>query len=723
MNNWLSLHQHLLALKHRQLVLLIGDDSWAQAELNKQLKECAFSENKVAVYDEKKLFMKSQRVVVDNKNYRHYLGAEFQQFIYIGDDIIPDVFAAMAGTVVAGGLIILVINSLPIASESVSNKLIGNHSTNKDSLYARRFYQLLIEDNNVEIVRQYGKLSPELTTYENLSKVSNDKLNTEDNAYKVSSPLRYHSITKDQEIAVEAIAHVVTGHRNRPVVLTADRGRGKSATLALACIHLIKKQQQSLNIVIVAPKLTALHSFFSQFSSFLPEAAINKSSVSYQDSTINFLPIDVVLAQKPLVNLLIIDEAASIPLYLLAQLFSVYHRLVFSSTLHGYEGAGRGFAIKFDSILKNQKQQANYINLTVPIRWAENDPVEQTIFDTCLLNAELPLIKGDINDYSALTYSILNKATLLNNEMLLRDVFAILVTAHYQTTPNDLKQILDNPAISLMVLMCKQKPIAVALIIKEGDLEKSVVDEIKQGKRRVKDHFIPQALLNHTGFSNAFDFSYWRIMRIAVHPKMQQQGIGQYFLTQIEQSAKKNSIDVLAASFALNENLFDFWQKQAWKTARIGFQTDHASGEYSALQLKALNNESTMFCDQVVAQFYRSFAFLLTNHFDKLTAVLVYKIFSAMPDICKPALSDFDLKTINDFAQGYRLFDNCSYSLFLWIQNTCSCFYNPQLLPLIARLLQKHTVEQVCLEYNLSGKKALQLECQKLVKAITQNIK
>lgn len=711
MINWRLLHHHLLIKKHRQLVLLVGDNEWASKELEKQISECAFLADEIAIYDEEKFLIKNQYALVDNKNYHHYLGREYQQFIYFGEEIIPDVFAAMAGTIVAGGFIFLVMNKPKL------NELIGNN----ENLYFQRFYQLLIADKKIFIVEQQRELNQAKVGHQN-REINNLPLTTclDGNKENERTPLAYHCVSAEQKLAVEAIIHVVTGHRNRPVVLTADRGRGKSAALALACIHLLKKQKRKLNIVIVAPKLSSLNSFFSQFSSFFSEAIIGKSSVNYQGSVVHFLPIDVVLSQKPKVNLLIVDEAASIPLYLLSELFTSYHRLVFSSTLHGYEGAGRGFAIKFNDILKNHHQQAKEISLIEPIRWAQTDSVEQIVLKTCLLNAELPTINNKKIDTNKLTYRVLNKVELITNEALLRDVFAILVTAHYQTTPNDLKLMLDNPEISIVALLVGDEVIAVSLIITEGCLPQQIADELRRGKRRIRDHFIPQALLVHAGFTHAFNYSYWRIMRIAVHPQLQQMGIGQYFLTQIEKSAVNNKIDVLATSFALNEKLLGFWQKQLWKMARIGFQTDHASGEYSAILLKALNSKTSLFCEQVVAEFYRSYTFLLINHFEKISTLLVQQILRAIPENCKPVLSDFDVKTVSDFAEGYRLFDNCSFSLSLWLIHVCSHKNNQLLRPLIARLLQKKTVEQVCLEYQFSGKKAFQLECRKRVKTILE---
>ncbi len=61
--------------------------------------------------------------------------------------------------------------------------------------------------------------------------------------------------------------------------------------------------------------------------------------------------------------------------------------------------------------------------------------------------------------------------------------------------------------------------LAVALIMTEGILGQehgdNIEEKIRQGQRRLKDQFLPQSLIAHCGAEQAFDYSYWRIMRIA----------------------------------------------------------------------------------------------------------------------------------------------------------------------------------------------------------------
>ncbi|MFP3345534.1 tRNA(Met) cytidine acetyltransferase, partial [Halomonas sp. SIMBA_159] len=80
-----------------------------------------------------------------------------------------------------------------------------------------------------------------------------------------------------------------------------------------------------------------------------------------------------------------VDEAAAIPAPMLQKMLSSYSRVVFASTIHGYEGTGRGFAIKFTSVLDAMTPQWRACSMTSPIRWAAGDPLERWLFETLLL--------------------------------------------------------------------------------------------------------------------------------------------------------------------------------------------------------------------------------------------------------------------------------------------------------------------------------------------------
>ncbi|SPX42530.1 P-loop ATPase fused to an acetyltransferase [Haemophilus influenzae] len=83
---------------------------------------------------------------------------------------------------------------------------------------------------------------------------------------------------------------------------------------------------------------------------------------------------------------LLVDEAAMIPLPLLQQYSQYFQHIVFSTTIHSYEGTGRGFELKFKRKIHRTFQ---HFELKQPLRWQENDPLEHFIDDLLLLNAKM----------------------------------------------------------------------------------------------------------------------------------------------------------------------------------------------------------------------------------------------------------------------------------------------------------------------------------------------
>ncbi|BBI53235.1 hypothetical protein HORIV_56560 [Vreelandella olivaria] len=69
-----------------------------------------------------------------------------------------------------------------------------------------------------------------------------------------------------------------------------------------------------------------------------------------------------------------VDEAAAIPAALLGQWLTAFPRIAFATTVHGYEGSGRGFALRFRATLDRLTPQWKALTLNAPIRWRSGDP-------------------------------------------------------------------------------------------------------------------------------------------------------------------------------------------------------------------------------------------------------------------------------------------------------------------------------------------------------------
>jgi tRNA(Met) cytidine acetyltransferase len=85
-------------------------------------------------------------------------------------------------------------------------------------------------------------------------------------------------------------------------------------------------------------------------------------------------------------DVLLVDEAAALPVRLLEDLLAA-PSVAFTTTIHGYEGAGRGFSVRFRDRLAESDHEVREVDLADPIRYAGGDPVEVWAFHALLLNA------------------------------------------------------------------------------------------------------------------------------------------------------------------------------------------------------------------------------------------------------------------------------------------------------------------------------------------------
>ena len=181
-------------------------------------------------------------------------------------------------------------------------------------------------------------------------------------------------------------------------------------------------------------------------------------------------------------ELVVIDEAAAIPLPLVRKLMGPY--LVFmASTINGYEGTGRSLSLKLIQQLREQSRGSAKLNgagdaevadrssgkaktsgdsafgrgrslreitLTEPIRYAEGDSVEKWLNKVLCLDATLPTSKLNIQGCphpSKCELLHVNRDTLFSfhpvSEKFLQQMIALYVASHYKNSPNDLQLMSD----------------------------------------------------------------------------------------------------------------------------------------------------------------------------------------------------------------------------------------------------------------------------------------
>uniref|UniRef100_A0A3Q0SJ10 RNA cytidine acetyltransferase n=1 Tax=Amphilophus citrinellus TaxID=61819 RepID=A0A3Q0SJ10_AMPCI len=371
--------------------------------------------------------------------------------------------------------------------------------------------------------------------------------------------------TMDQAKAVLKFIEAISEKTLRSTVaLTAARGRGKSAAMGLAVAGAVAFGYS--NIFVTSPSPDNLHTMFEFiFKGFdaLQYQVDSDSSLAYRFllpfSFSGYIhPGDAVKLGQA--ELLVIDEAAAIPLPLVKKLLGPY--LVFmSSTINGYEGTGRSLSLKLIQQLRQQSADSQQsmsaenrttntarlaaarslheVSLHESIRYAPGDPVEKWLNELlCLDCLNIPrLISGCPLPQACELYYV-NRDTLFcyhkASEAFLQRLMALYVASHYKNSPNDLQMLSDAPAHHLFCLLPPVPPtqnslpevLAVVQVCLEGEISKqSILNGLSRGKKASGD-LIPWTVSEQFQDPEFGTLSGGRVVRIAVNPDYQGMGYG-----------------------------------------------------------------------------------------------------------------------------------------------------------------------------------------------------
>jgi len=465
--------------------------------------------------------------------------------------------------------------------------------------------------------------------------------------------------------AIDALMHSTAAHK--ALVLTADRGRGKSAVLGMAAARLLVQQGRS--IIVTAPRRAAVATLFKHAAIALPQARYQVGRLCLathagSEICLQFMPPDGLLQSLPAAGLLLVDEAAAIPSPLLEKLLTHYPACIFATTLHGYEGTGQGFAVRFQKILQASIPDWQSLHLHEPIRWAADDPLEHFVFAALLLAAQA----ADDQQVSTARaedcqLERIERDALLADESQLQQLFGLLILAHYRTSPLDLRHLLDGPNVSLWRACWRGQVVATALTVREGGFATELAGEIYRGERRPRGHLIPQSLALHSGFVEAAQLSGERIMRIAVHPCVQGRGLGTRLVEAIVAQALADELDFVGASFSATTELLDFWQKVEFLPMRLGLKRDASSGTHSVIVLRPLSAPGKPLLARIRARFLAQLPGLQREMVKTLPVDLAAGLQTEAQVEQNPELDAQDWRDVESFVRGWRGYEVCQLAL------------------------------------------------------------
>ncbi len=383
------------------------------------------------------------------------------------------------------------------------------------------------------------------------------------------------------------------------VVLEANRGRGKSSAAGLAAAGLAAN---GCDVLVTATGYRNAAAVFERAAERLnaldlldgdhrdgecsPELRTGESRIRFAR------PLD---ALDETADVLVVDEAAALPVRVLESLLDVAWSACFATTVHGYEGAGRGFDVRFRDRLASRRA-VEEVTLTEPIRYAAADPIEAWVFRALCLDARPavdPLVTGAALE--AVTYTTLDTDALLEDENLLREAFGLLVYAHYRTEPDDLARLLDAPNVAARALTVDGHVVSVALLAREGGLAESTRESMYTGSR-IRGNMLPDVLTSQLRDPDAGSTIGVRVLRIATHHAARSRGFGSRLLYDIEHEFSSHGddgghpVDWLGVGYGATPELLSFWNDNGYTTVHLSTTRNATSGEHSALMLRGLTD-------------------------------------------------------------------------------------------------------------------------------------
>ncbi|MFT4946429.1 MAG: tRNA(Met) cytidine acetyltransferase [Natronomonas sp.] len=410
-------------------------------------------------------------------------------------------------------------------------------------------------------------------------------------------------LTADQADAVAALQQLQNGGA---VVVESNRGRGKSSAAGLAAGALA---HAGGDILVTAPTADSAGALFDRAAELLE--ALEADPTGDDKTRITACPGQIRYEQPAAAaelpgspDAVIVDEAAALPVRVLESFLDA-PAVAFTTTIHGYEGAGRGFSIRFRDRLAESNFEVTECSLVEPIRYAPADPIEVWSFRALALDATAAadqLVESATPE--SVSYRRPSGEQLRADEQTLREVFGLLVDAHYRTDPNDLARLLDAPNVAVHCLFEGSHVAAVALCAREGGLAEQLRRRIHDGER-VRGNLIPDVLTSQLQDRRAGKPVGWRVMRIATHEAARSRGLGSALLDHVRGAAREEDVDYLGVSYGVTPGLTDFWAVNGFGTVHLSTTRNARSGEHSVVMVDPLTPDGAALFDRHTEWFCR----------------------------------------------------------------------------------------------------------------------
>jgi len=571
----------------------------------------------------------------------------------------PNALGRVVGTVAGGGLLVLLVPPLdvwPDRRDAFDETLAvppfdlaavtGNFRRQLvETLRAHRGVAIVDVDSGQVEADGLAPRAPKLPEHEQVSP------SAPPDGGAFPTPAYEACLTRDQHDALVAFERL--REPETALVVEADRGRGKSSVAGLAAAALALEGR---DVLVTAPRYRSASELFARASELLGDCDAlvdrdRKARPRYLETAggaVRFCEPATAAELPGDPDRVFVDEAAALPVGLLRSLLPA-ESLAFTTTVHGYEGAGRGFTVRFREHLADSRHEVTEVTLAEPIRYAAGDPVEVWAFRALALDARPP-VEELIADATpeTVTYRTLSPETLLADEQLLREVFGLLVLAHYRTEPNDLARVLDAPNVTVHALLADGHPVSVALLAREGGLPATIRAEIYEGGT-VRGNLLPDLLASQLRDEAAAGAVGHRVLRIATHEAARSRGLGSLLLERLREGCDG---DWLGVGFGATPQLVRFWRDNGFRAIHLGTSRDERSGEHSAIMLDPLSEAGRALHDRHAAWFRRRFPGSLADRHARVDPDIIRALCGAIGGRPALDLSEFEWRLAAGIPHG-----------------------------------------------------------------------
>jgi N-acetyltransferase 10 len=604
--------------------------------------------------------------------------------------ITPNLLARTIETVEGGGLIILLLKTIQSLKQlyTLNMDIHKRYRTDSHQVIKCRFNErlilsladcnrcLMVNDNLAVLPLSKVTANVEAIDVSLITKSPNDEelgdLKESLRDTPPAGPLINLCKTLDQAKAVAQFIDALADKQLKPPTsLTAARGRGKSAAMGLAVAGSVSFGYSQVYVTSPSPEnlITFFEFVLKGFDALAYQEHIDYTIIRSTNPDFNKAIVRINLTRNnrqtiqyisptdsQLLNaadLLIIDEAAAIPLPLVKQMLGPY--LVFmASTINGYEGTGRSLSLKLLSQIQKDNNAPPPIKLEESIRYNPDDSIEKWLTSLLCLDVQaIPHLSSGCPTPDMCELYYIDRDALFSYhraaEHFLQRLVSIFVSSHYKNTPNDLQMLSDAPAHHLFCLLgpiTKKDQLPEILVIiqvcLEGKISQARLSD-SMGSKTAGD-LIPWNVSEQFNDREFAKLSGARIVRIATHPNYQRMGYGKkalqmlkgYYegkfaslsekdvseqtedsdgyeeinddetdlLTEIVKPRKKiptllkrlserkaENLDWIGTSFGLTQDLLKFWKSQKFIPVYLSQKENDLTGEHSCIMIASATSD------------------------------------------------------------------------------------------------------------------------------------